>query len=685
MVKKSGWGCLSALVWLASAGWAVTYEAVWPGPPQIPHSEALSVVADLPESWDVSNPVEIRWTVTASHSYLNTAALLEICDAAGQALHSQEIRGDLAAGQNVFSMQWDAAGVAPGTYSAVLTLDYAADAPVYRAVIPLERVSADVMRKTVQETADQADRLQRQLENNPRDNITAAAGIRLAVMKRARTQFEEAIAAAQWRRAYELTKYLTNTMRSISAQLSLCDGQLPVRPNSSEADVHGGWVGLALDTGSPEAALNTMDLARTLGIKYCLLAVDNFPEAGADPFAPDRISSWLSPILEQASALGMSLIIQFDQNRVAAWISRQVPDALTDGFANLAVDSLAEALKSHMRAVAQCVQPYRNCIAAVSVAVSPEMKFEGEAIRQAFIDDVKLRYGDRQSLNQAWRSHLASFDEIMLWGEYPEHDYHHKRAFQYDWQRFHQRLIAERLRDIVATARAAFPDIPITVTQNDEVLDSEPITRPCRPDLGNIIDWLAYQSTLNEVSPPYALDYPRCEAIPAAIRATAPGKTAVNLACEIHVCGIPVENRASFVHALMVDALLGDVEGVVIPVVSQTPEILEGVALAGMNLQNNPSVFEAFRNAPLEVAVLFSESAKIFDKGEPHLRSARYAFEGAVFMGARTGFINEHCIVASGLPAFSALIMPETPALQTAAFEALSTYLDAGGDRKSVV
>ncbi|HOJ67177.1 MAG TPA: beta-galactosidase [Candidatus Hydrogenedentes bacterium] len=664
-----------------SPGWGVAneYEAVWPGTPMFSPADALKVSADLPESWDTSAPVIITWNVVADHAFLNSGALLEILDNSGKVVQSQEWHGHIVAGQNAFPISWDASTAAPGTYVARLTLDYAEDLPLFRAVIPLERVSAAALRETAREAAAQVAAIRQQVENETESATRTAERIRLRTMDLAQVRFNEAVELGQWRRAHELTRYMRETLRTLAARLSFSVGQAAEDLQSSAPDEEG-WVGLALDTSSPDAAMRTLELARDLGMRHGLLAVDALPDAANEPFNPDRVASWLTPILDRADVLGIYLVLQFDQNQLAAWLGGQLPEAIAEGYANLAVDGFSEALKSRMRAVAAVARPYQARIAAVSVATCPEMKFDGESIRNRFVDEVKKRYeDDRQSLNQAWRSHLASFDEITIWGEYPEHDYHHKRAFKYDWQRFHQGLIAERLKDIAAAARESFPGIPVTVTQNDEVLEAEPITRPCRTDLDDIFDWTAYVSSLKADNAPYALDYPRMEAIPAAIRATAPEKPLVNLGLEVDFQNLPLEKRADMARVLILDTLLNDVTGVVIPVAAQSPEVLEGAALAALDIRCCPRVPVAFREAPLEVGVLFSESSKIFDDGEPHLRSARFAFEGTTFIGAKVGFINEHRVAEDGLPPLLALVLPETPALLNVTFDALASYLDAGG------
>ena len=660
-------------------GDAKEYEAVWPGIPSVSPSDALKVTVELPKSWDAGTPVVITWEVIAEHSFLKSGALLEILDHAGKTVLSKEWHGNLSAGQNTFSVTWDASTAAPGDYAARLILDCATDLPLLQSVIPLKRVSSASLRADVEERVAQAEALGQRIANEPDQPVPASAQIRLRTMALAHARFDEAVEREQWRRVHQLSRYLEDTLQRLKAQLSFsltCPETADATASQSD---EGGWVGLALDPSSPQAAIETLRMVRDLGLRHGLLAVDAFPEAAHDPFNPERIAAWLTPVLDYADLQGISLILQFDQNQLAQWLSGHLPDAFAEGFANLAVEGLSEALKSRMRAVASAAQPYHSRILAVSVAVCPEMKFDGETIRDRFVEEVRQRYEDRQSLNQAWRAHLASYDEITIWGDYPPHDYHNKRAFRYEWQRFHQGLIAERLKELATAAREAFPGIPVTVTLNDEVLDPEPLTRPCRSDLDAVFDWTAYHSTLNAENPPYALDYPRLAAVPAAVRSTAPGKPLVNLGFDLRLQADPVEDRAALARLLLLDTLLHDVTGVIIPVSAQSPEILEGAALAALDVRRYATVFTAFRMAPVEVGVLFSESSKIFDDGDPHLKSARFAFEGAAFIGARVGYVHEHRIVETGLPPLLALIMPETPALRNAAFEALAGYLEAGG------
>jgi len=109
------------------------------------------------------------------------------------------------------------------------------------------------------------------------------------------------------------------------------------------------------------------------------------------------------------------------------------------------------------------------------------------------------------------------------------------------------------------------------------------------------------------------------------------------------------------------------------------PETTEAFAAACLNINRLAPIVAAFQRAPADILVLFSEASKIFDDGKPHLKSARYAYEGCSFSGYNVRFITDQQCAQSGLTGVKVLVLPETPAVPSDTFAALLAYVKSGG------
>ena len=106
-------------------------------------------------------------------------------------------------------------------------------------------------------------------------------------------------------------------------------------------------------------------------------------------------------------------------------------------------------------------------VVALSLAQSPQFQYDSEEVRQQFVAHIKERYPDRIELNRLWRSHLADYDEITVWGDHPEYGYQNRRAFQYEWQSFQRELISSFLAKIDQELCQTAPDLPLNADASE--------------------------------------------------------------------------------------------------------------------------------------------------------------------------------------------------------------------------
>ncbi len=442
-------------------------------------------------------------------------------------------------------------------------------------------------------------------------------------------------------------------------------------------------MGCVLDLAKADAPGRLARMA-ALGMNFAVLPLDGVEAVTDAPFDAAVIRGVLDPVLNTAAEKGVSVVVQLSQDALGHAVQAQAPDILAPGFVTLSHPALLAALKRHVQAVGEAVAG-RETVMGVSVAESPAFKFDGDAVREQFIKRVQEQYPDRQNLNRIWHAKLADYEEITIWGDNSKHAYQNQRSYQFDWQSFHTQLIDEALSDLRAAAGAACPGLSIMITLPDTAFEKgEAKYAPDRELVGRLMDVNGCSVSAGSAAKlPYAIDYPRAIIDYSLQSSYAPRKPVLDLNAAVNP-GENLDPRRCYgvVRTLLWEALISGASGLAVSADSPVygrPEAMEALAVTALDARRLAGIIRAFVEAPPDVQVLFSQSSKVMDNGDPHLQSALYAFEGSTFAGYNVRFITERDIADGGLDRAKVLVMPETPATTDAAFKKMDEFVAKGG------
>lgn len=410
-------------------------------------------------------------------------------------------------------------------------------------------------------------------------------------------------------------------------------------------------------------------------------------ENPADDRSQDGIRASLDPLFTAAKAANVSLAVQLLPEAIAPADTADTAAAPAlsgvDRRGHLGDTDARTAWVAYLEKVGPLLRD-ESMLLGVSLARHPRFRFDGAETKAGFLEFIRHHYEDRLALNRAWRSHLAHLENIELWSENPYDTYQEHRAFRFDWQTFHQSLGNDYLRWSRDQARARLGDVPLMATLPDTPFQTgESVYGIDREKLAAAMDISACSGANAAEDPVYATEHPHQAAHYALLRSFAPEQPVFNLN---NTWTLPEaasnQDAFRFVHSGLWEGVMAGLSGATIPVdslVFQRPAALEGLATAALDVNRLAPIVHAFQTAPIDVGILFSESSRVFDSGDPHLHSALNAYEGASFGGYNVRFITEtQCL--DGVPAgVKILVIPDTPALNEQTFQHLRAYVEDGG------
>lgn len=397
----------------------------------------------------------------------------------------------------------------------------------------------------------------------------------------------------------------------------------------------------------------------------------------------EALKHQLDTVFEAAATHNVGVAIQLHPELVAQDGTEAAPALMAGSRADIASESALAAWDTYLGHVAPALNG-RERLLGVSLAEDPRFYFDGEAVKAGFLDFIRLHYPDRLTLNRAWRSHLATLEDIQLRSNNPYDTYQNHRSFQFDWLTYHQRLGNEYFQWSLEQARQVMPDTPFTVTLPASAFEAgESVYGVDREVLAGAMHLSATSGQNAFADPIYAMAYPLQSAYTTLLRSFAPEQPILNLHS---TWDFPASSSGDatyrFVHSALWEGVMSGLSGATVPMDSllfQTPEALEAFATAALDVNRLAPIVLAFQNAPTDVAILFSQSSKVFDQGDPHLQSALNAFEGTSFGGYNVRFVTEQQSSNGALEHAKIVVIPDTPAVSDQTFRALSDYVEADG------
>lgn len=667
------------------------FEQLWFGPVRCESPTALSLILDYPDTASAAEMIQVQVVIDARIPYEATRVRLTVDNAVHRAQHEAEIVADLYRGRNEFTFNWSGEALAPGEYALVVTVDYADNVAPARCVAPFNKVSAVHWADKLARSEARLARLAERLE------ALAASGtpapymeLRLRIAEDAREAALAAKQAGAWDLLDRNVAYVQYAAATLEAGLTFSNStrelflpyeqaslaNIEVRDGGLYADGVPVFLYGAAINGDGDAFKAALDRLSRYGMNFCVATLP----MGRDEAEIDQA---LDVVLRAAASARAAVAVQFAQDDVVGPIMDQWPDLLEPGFANMAHEQYRNVYVTRVARLAAALSG-RPFVLGASIARNPAFKYAGESVRLRFVEQVTDRYPDRIDLNRLWRSHLADYDEITIWGDHPEHAYQNRRAYQYEWQSFHRELITHFFAEVKQELARTAPDVPIMLTLPDTVFaPGETRYMPNREHMAAMMDINACTAAAYLGSELYAMGFPNPNAYYTLLRSYARAKPVVNLGAEIDLRDTTTAGaRYALTRTVVWEAAMSGVNGLALnqdAALFEYPEAVEAFASAAMDVNRLGRIVRAFQQAPASIAILFSEASKIMDDGVPHLDSTRYAFEGGSFAGFALRFMTEAQIEAGGLHNTKVLILPETLAVSDETFQQISRYVEDGG------
>lgn len=673
---------------------APAYEALWTGAPRHSPPGRVNIAIDPAESAPAHQPLPLHFEAISEGEYPFAEVRIAITDAAGAIVNEGALPLSLNRGHNPVRFAWNAARAAPGRYRVLLEIAYSRMDPAAWLELTVTKASdADLRARLSVAARDVA-------ELDERMQALAASGalppyqhLRTVLARETLLQARQDAEKQDWRALEEGLAFLESTTIAIRAGLALSGAaselrapmperamqRLAVREGNFFADGQPVYLfGMTLEDPDPAA----MQRLTAYGLNLAVL--DFGPERGKHGDA-GAVRAELDTLLNAAKAANVSVQLRLRPDRLDAATLARHPGLQQPGYVDIALDPARLALRAHVAALAPALDG-NPIVNSISIAERPHFAFGGETVRQGFIDHVRAMYPDRHSLNQTWRAHLGRYQDIQIGAPRDGAPYMTKRAYQADWQRYN-RTLALRFTDWAANEiRQRVPGARLQMTAGDSAFErGESRWGIEREALAHRLDQHGVSGTAIPHDPMYAFQYPGHAIHYALARAMAPDKPVFNneqrFVIDTEALRSP-SMRAAFVRSVVWDSFITGLSAMAVPSgdpIFDYPETIEAFAAAGMDVNRLAPIVHAFQNAPVDIAVLWSDSAKIFDDGDPYLQSALHAYEGCSFGGYHVRFVTEQQCAEDALEGLPLAVIPHTLALDDAAFAGLARYIESGG------
>lgn len=665
------------------------YEEIWFGTAQYDYATDMKVAIRHPEVASEDENIHFVVELASGIPYQSTVITIDILNSNNESVHQSVLELDLHRGNNEISFEWNPSSISFGRYTLRLTINYSDYLPVSQTMLPFRKVSTLEWKQEIENAKNILETVEAPLQAFPDTGYGTTLKTQYRISKSAVTDAGEAMEKQQWHKVDHLVNYLTKTCKSIHAGLVFQNKEeagmeeitapslkkLEIRDGAFFSDGNPVFLfGTELD--ADESSLSQLDELRQYGLNFAVKTVPVNQE-------PEQMRKTLEDFTEDVASEPLAVAVQVNQEIISGTIMDQWPNLLEPGFVNLAHEGFRELFAERLNTIASALSK-KPGVVGLSLAQSPQFRFDGEDVRQQFVAYIQDRYPDRIELNRLWRSHLADYDEITVWGEHPDHSYQNRRAFQYEWQNFQRGLITSLLSTLDQELCQAAPDLPLMLTlPNSAFLPAETRTGVNREEAA----WLMDMNGCNVVSGPcealYSMNYPTPQAYYTLMHSYTPDKPIVTMKGDIALNDqVPVEMYYALVQSAIWEAVMCGMNAMALPpesAVYEYPESLEAYVTTANDVNRLADIVVAFQQAPAEIGILFSEASKIMDDGVPHLESAKYAFEGASFAGYSLRFVTESQIAHGALEPINVLILPDTLAVSDETFTQISAFVEEGG------
>lgn len=621
-------------------------------------------------------PIVFECEVHSDSEIGRSTVRLEVIDLLGDVLHRGELELSVLEGVVPCRFTWDAGGLDDGSYVLRFEFERTGGHWLAEETLALTMLSEVNTRTGYARAVESVESLRNHLAGLDGDGQKLAyAAMRLAVAEDFLN--EEQALGDDWLRIHRISEYASRTVDSIRARMTFAElapefGEAVPSPDLAALEIRNGAFYAeghpVFLVGIRGEGLGAEDLERLRRYGMNLAVFEGAP-GGERPEPAD-----LDAFFRSARENNVSVAYVFH----APGGESLERESYTPAEAREEVEEPLRTLAAYLSR-----QEMAN---SLSIAMAPGFRFRGEHIREDFIERLKTIYEDRVELNRAWRTRLRSFEHVEIRRDF------NRSSYQYDWQTYHRGLVTAHFTQLVRMLRDEAPGLPLQISFAGDIFEPRESRRGLDHEaLSRLfpISGIGAGASGSDYSPVYALAYPGESMLVALWRSIAPNKPVFNLEAPAFSSGEPGRNTFHYMQSLVWDGAIEGLSAFAVPGWSggagggdgmlNNPDTVEGLATATLDLNRLGEIVVAFQQAPATLAVLWSDSGKIYSDGTPYLASAARAYEGCSFAGHKLRFITEDQCANGGLAGVHVLIVPNSPALSDDAFRSLQGFIDGGG------
>lgn len=682
----------------AEPGWAIVYiEDLGPTPLR----QKLGLEVDTDRQTALPADLDFRCTLLAQTDYDDVNLAMEISPADGPVLFTGDLTLDLAEGAQSALLRWTPEyDIADGDYDVRLTATRPNGHHMASTRLRVRKFSEGQIKAALADASDAVEQLEDHVQALGADSFTPAALQQLAVAGETLELARIAWADANWSEAYDRAKEAAKSAQAIRSGLTFASlaperfapgaaldvQQLVIRNGAIVSDgtpVYLYGVRMGLSETDRIAELNTFGLN---AVVLELSPADVLPSRHATIDLPSR----MDPILDECAAAGIALALQLEPHKIPGWALDQWPDIARTQFPPFHYDvthpRALDVLETFYRAIGAYIKSEPR-ILAVSLAAAPRFRISDEPMRQGFAAYLAQVYPTKVELNLAWRTRLTAIEDVPIRWDWD------KPAYQAHLQRYHRDQVTGFFSWMVDKFGPDAAELPLMFTAPQSTfalasakdgIDMEALNR------GFVASGV---ETITEAPPsPYALPFPDTQMQYTLMRSLNPDRPVFNFNAVVGEPrpvaapqdAYPFAERARLWTAAIdgadlsvasVDALFDSGEGFRPHDTRDLAAFISG----GQTLNRLAPIVQKFQAQPAPVAIVWSDSSRIFENGSPYLPSLRRAYEGVASFGLPIRFISERQIAAGGLDSVAIVVLPDVNALADEAFDALDRFLAEGG------
>ncbi|MEU6372607.1 beta-galactosidase [Streptomyces sp. NPDC046909] len=208
---------------------------------------------------------------------------------------------------------------------------------------------------------------------------------------------------------------------------------------------------------------------------------------------------WLRPVLDGAHERGISVILGTPTYAVPPWLARQYPEIAGErrtgeriGWgARQEVDFTHPAFRFHAeRVIRKIVERYADHPAVIGFQVDNEPGNEllhNHGVFQRFVDQLRARYGDVETLNREWGLVYWSH-RLSTWSDLWTPDGNAQPQYDLAWRRFQAGLVTEFIAwqaDIVREYARPGQFVTTCISYDRPAVEDDKLTEPLDVTAGN--------------------------------------------------------------------------------------------------------------------------------------------------------------------------------------------------------